>query len=266
MVQAMLGPTRPNRTAVALPPSAYVAPPGDRYRDVRRGGHGCVPAGALGRACRRGSRRGRAPQGMDVSEVDVIGDDEISGGDVPDEDTILRWIAEVVDQGIRRPGCAADEWVEQWAAERFRALGMRDVRLEPVEVRRWEPAQWSLEVTAADGSTGAVDCFPRAVRSGGRGARRRAGGVRSHDARRGGRQGLARRDAAAGARQPHGHRRLAARGTTAVPLIDVESTLAGEHVLPFGIEFQEVLEPSMAAGAAFVGVLHEYRATPAATC
>ena len=35
----------------------------------------------------------RRHRGMDVSEVDVIGEDEISGGDVPDQDTIFRWIA-----------------------------------------------------------------------------------------------------------------------------------------------------------------------------
>ncbi|MGH9233236.1 MAG: M28 family peptidase [Acidimicrobiales bacterium] len=198
---------------------------------------------------------------MDVSEVDVIGDDEISGGDVPDEDTILRWIAEVVDRGIRRPGYAADEWVEQWAAERFRALGMRDVRLEPVEVRRWEPAQWSLEVTAADGSTGDVDCFPVPF----------AAAVEGLDVELAAFDPTT-PDVVAGRaslydvtllRVPGNLMATAGslpEGTTAASRsLDVESTLAGEHVLPFGIEFQEVLEPSMAAGAAaFVGVLHEY--------
>ena len=205
-----------------------------------------------------GAGDGRAPQGMDVSEVDVIGDDEISGGDVPDEDTILRWVAEVVDWGIRRPGYAADEWVEQWAAERFRALGMRDVRLEPVEVRRWEPTEWSLEVTAADGSTSAVDCFPVPFAA-----------VEGLDVE------LAAFDPAlpdvvAGRASLYDVTLLRvpapwpppARCPRAPPpprSLDVESTLAGEHVLPFGIEFQEVLEPSMAAGAAaFVGVPHEY--------
>ena len=203
----------------------------------------------------------RRHRGMDVSEVDVIGEDEISGGDVPDQDTIFRWIAEVVDRGIRRPGYPADEWVEQWAAERFRALGMRDVLLEPVDVRRWEPTDWSLEVSAADGSTTSVDCFPVPY----------AAPV----------DGL---DVELAAFDPDAPEAVAGRaslydvtllrvpgnlmatagslpeGTTAASRsLDVESTLAGEHVLPFGIEFQQVLEPSMAAGAAaFVGVLHEY--------
>ena len=39
----------------------------------------------------------------------------------------------------------------------------------------------------------------------------------------------------------------------------MDGTLSGEQVIPFGGEFQQVLEPSMAAGAAaFIGVLRDY--------
>ncbi|MGH9233594.1 MAG: M28 family metallopeptidase [Acidimicrobiales bacterium] len=196
-----------------------------------------------------------------MSEVDVIGEGEISPGHVPDEATIAGWVAEVVAQGIRRPGYAADEWTERWIADRFRALGLEDVRLEPVDVRRWEPTEWSLEVTGVDGTTTPVECFPLPF----------AAPVDGLDV------DLAAYDPAAPEvvagkaslydvtllRLPGNMMATAGslpEGTTAPSRsLDVESTLAGEHVIPFGIEFQQVLEPAMAAGAAaFVGVLHEY--------
>lgn len=71
---------------------------------------------------------------------------------VPAEETIFADIAEVVAKGIRRPGSPADEWCEQWAAERFRALGLEDVRLEPVELPVWDFRAAALDVWPADAS------------------------------------------------------------------------------------------------------------------
>jgi len=80
--------------------------------------------------------------------------------DIPTRETIYGWIAEVFGHGIRRPGYPADQWAEEWIAERFRDIGLDDVRLEPITVTRWEPTDWTLEVTDAGGTTATIDCFP----------------------------------------------------------------------------------------------------------
>jgi len=73
------------------------------------------------------------------------GDEGGEAGDpVASTETIFGWIAEIVDQGIRRPGYAADEWVENWARDRFVEFGLQEVTLDPIEVQRWEPQRWSL--------------------------------------------------------------------------------------------------------------------------
>ena len=76
------------------------------------------------------------------------GDDSVgpAGAQIPTTETMVGWIAEIVDQGIRRPGYAADEWTENWARDRFIELGLQDVTLDPIEVVRWEPLRWSLRV------------------------------------------------------------------------------------------------------------------------
>lgn len=63
-----------------------------------------------------------------------------------DKATMLEWISAIERQGIRRPGYAADEWVERWGRDRFIEFGLQDVRLEPFEVLRWEAKSWSLAV------------------------------------------------------------------------------------------------------------------------
>lgn len=64
----------------------------------------------------------------------------------PSAATITRWIAEIEAQGVRRPGYPADDWTEQWLRDRFVALGLEDVTLDPIDVLRWEPKRWSLTV------------------------------------------------------------------------------------------------------------------------
>ena len=78
---------------------------------------------------------------------------------MPSESTIFGWIEAVFARGVRRPGYPADEWAEQFCAERFRELGLERVLLEPLTVPRWEPQEWSLEVTGG-GTTREVECFP----------------------------------------------------------------------------------------------------------
>ena len=66
--------------------------------------------------------------------------------DFPSAARMMEWIATVVAQGIRRPGYPADRWSEEWSAERFRELGLDDVRLEPVTLPYWEPHRAELRL------------------------------------------------------------------------------------------------------------------------
>lgn len=79
-----------------------------------------------------------------------------------DSATMMSWIGQVTAQGIRRPGYAADDWTEQWAAERFREYGLEEITLDPVDVARFEPLSCALEVwhpdTPSDRTT--IPCFP----------------------------------------------------------------------------------------------------------
>ncbi len=181
--------------------------------------------------------------------------------DVPATATILGWIDEVFAQGVRRPGYPADEWAEEWAADRFREIGLSDVRLEPVDVVRWEPHDWSLEVVAG-AETRRLDCFPVPYS-----APAPAPGLRAELAA----YDPARPDAVAGKASLYDVTLLripadllATSGSAPADptgrIVDPDGTLAGaQHVIPFGSEFQEVLEPSMAAGATlFVGSLKDY--------
>ncbi|WP_394846513.1 M28 family peptidase [Pendulispora brunnea] len=69
---------------------------------------------------------------------------------LPSAEEMLGWIDAIVRQGIRRPGYAADRWVEEWALQRFRDIGLEDARLEPVTVPYWEAH--TAELTLADGT------------------------------------------------------------------------------------------------------------------
>ena len=75
------------------------------------------------------------------------------------EDRIHGWIEEIFGWGVRRPGYPADRKAEEFSAQRFRELGLEDVRLEPVPLPLWEPRQWSLQVDAA-GERFELRCFP----------------------------------------------------------------------------------------------------------
>lgn len=79
---------------------------------------------------------------------------------IPTEQEIYGWIEEVFNHGIRRPGYPADEWATRHCLERFEAYGLDDVRLEPVELPKWEPRRWSLTVESAGRESLEVTCFP----------------------------------------------------------------------------------------------------------
>src|SRR5574341_1632210 len=77
---------------------------------------------------------------------------------IPGEQQIYDWIQEVFEHGVRRPGYPADRWAESHCLERFRALGLENVRHVPVQLPSWEPREASLQVSA-DGETIDVPCF-----------------------------------------------------------------------------------------------------------
>ena len=79
-----------------------------------------------------------------------------------DTATMMGWMEEIVAQGIRRPGYAADDWTEQWARDRFVELGLEDVTLDPIAVQRWEPLGCALEVWHPDTPSDrrSIPCYP----------------------------------------------------------------------------------------------------------
>ena len=78
---------------------------------------------------------------------------------VPEKEEIFGWIEQIYAQGVRRPGYPADRWAEEFCAERFRALGLEKVRLEPAPLPYWEPRSWSLHASGAAGEI-ELPCFP----------------------------------------------------------------------------------------------------------
>jgi hypothetical protein len=182
----------------------------------------------------------------------------IDHASVPGDDEIFAWIAEVFAQGVRRPGYPADRWAEQWCQDRFRALGLEDVRAEPLTATSWEADSWTVVAIAGEEER-LLDCFPLPY----------AAPVEDLDVE------LVRFD-------PGDPAAVAGRGSfeevalLSVPadffltggsapadlagrVVDRDGSLGEQHLLPFGPHFQEVLEPSIEAGAAlFVGALTGY--------
>ena len=183
----------------------------------------------------------------------------VADGDVPTREAIFGWISEVFAQGVRRPGYPADVWAEEWVADRFREIGLDNVRLEPVDVTRWEPLDWSLEVVAG-GETRTLDCFPVPYAAPADGL---AVELAAYDP--------GQPDLVAGKASLYDvpliripADLLASSGSAPEDLsdriIDPDGTLAGaEHIVPFSADFQDVLEPSIEAGASlFIGALTDY--------
>jgi hypothetical protein len=171
---------------------------------------------------------------------------------LPSEDRIFGWIEQVFARGVRRPGYPADRWAEEWAARELAALGLENVRREPVELPYWEPRKAILSV-AGGGPWRDIEGFalPHSTPE----ARIEAPLVAfDSDAPERVRGGLALRDVPL-MRIPH-----PAMAGLATWAYDPADTFAGStHVLPFGREFMTVMDPATAAGAAgFVGVLADY--------
>src|ERR1035437_8942740 len=61
-------------------------------------------------------------------------------------------------RSFRMSGYAADRWTENFCLERFRQLGLENVRLEPVTLPYWEPVESAL-IVRADGRESRIPCF-----------------------------------------------------------------------------------------------------------
>jgi hypothetical protein len=173
---------------------------------------------------------------------------------IPDEVRIYRWIEEVFRHGIRRPGYPADRWAETWAQEQFRALGLENVRAEPVGMLYWEPRRASLQVTDATGVTHDISCFPLPLAAPTQGVEAELVAFERETP-----------EPVAGAislfdnpllRVPSAYY----RDHLATWSFDPDKTFdEGVHVLPFARGMQDAMEPSMEAGAlGFVGILSGY--------
>lgn len=178
--------------------------------------------------------------------------------DLPTEQGIFDWISEVVARGIRRPGYPADVWAEEWIDQRFTEMGFEGVHREPVRLRTWTPRRSSLQVTTSSGETRQLDHFPVPYAA-------RADDLDvelvAYD-----RDGPA---AVAGEASLYTVQLITLPATALARGGSVPDDMAGRiiddphrslekgtHTVPFGPEFQEVVEPSIEAGtAAFVGVL-----------
>jgi hypothetical protein len=188
---------------------------------------------------------------------------------VPSADTIHGWIERIYAAGIRRPGYPADRRAEQLCLEHFRKLGLEKVRLEPLQLPRWEPHSWSLGVRAGDEEL-TLPCFPLPHAAPTLGLEgelvafdrtapdRVRGKVSLYDVT------LQRLPAAfpvagfpaSAAADPELALRPRPGGRIHDPAATFENAL---QVLPFGPQIQEVMEPSIDAGAiAFIGVLNRY--------
>ncbi len=183
---------------------------------------------------------------------------------VPDERTIFDWIETVFARGVRRPGYAADRWTENFCLERFRELGLDNVRLEPVRLPYWEPLE-SAMIVRADGRESRIACFslPHSAATDDNGLD--ASIVQWRDETPGTVRGaLALVDVPlmrAPADLPVMLAGAVTRETdTGWRRYDPAGTLAGANqVLPFSHQLMAVMDASIAAGAAgFVGVLSDY--------
>jgi hypothetical protein len=181
------------------------------------------------------------------------GSDATTGpAQIPSTQTMVDWIAEIVDQGIRRPGYAADEWAENWSRERFEEFGLQDVTLDPIDVWRWEPLSWSLEVWNEEDPQRVVSIpsYPIPMSAD-------AAGLEAGVELAGDDEGTA----LAGkiAVLENNFIALPQRGTQAFATWSYDPANEFDElvqILPFSAAFQDAMEPAIEAGAVgFIGIL-----------
>jgi hypothetical protein len=199
-------------------------------------------------------------QGRDSQGV-TSGDGIVNDADVPETATIFGWISEVVDQGVRRPGYDADVWAEGYVKDKFTEIGLENVRLEPITVKKWEPTDWSLEVTPQGGAAKTLECFPVPFSQPTDGPLELdlAGFDPAPDAVRG-KASLYDVELLRLAADFLVSQGDAAELDPTTRIVDPDGTLEGAtHILPFAVDIMDVMEKSIAGGAsAFIGTLKNY--------
>jgi hypothetical protein len=130
-------------------------------RCARRGGNAC-PCAAGDGLCARSVFEACTPAGTCAGLTDAAGPAPVRSHLLPSSDVMLGWIERIFAQGVRRPGYPADEWIEQWAAERFAEIGLEDVHLDPIDVLRWLPNRCALALWPAGrpAERSELPCFP----------------------------------------------------------------------------------------------------------
>jgi hypothetical protein len=63
---------------------------------------------------------------------------------------MLRWVSDLYNIGERRPGTPAGHRAERYVANFFSRAGLKDVHLDPISVKVWQPTEWSLAVDGFD--------------------------------------------------------------------------------------------------------------------
>jgi len=199
---------------------------------------------------------------MDRSQAAGLGLIVPQNAFVPAESTIFDWIETIFARGVRRPGYAADHWAENFCLERFRQLGLENVRLEPVTLPYWEPLESAI-VVRLDGRESRLPCFslPHSAATSSLGAALVPWREETPSAVRG---AIALVDVPLMCTPADFPVQIAgaviSEADTDWRCYDPGGTLAGTNqVLPFSHHLMAVMDAPMAAGAiGFVGVLCDY--------
>ncbi len=81
---------------------------------------------------------------------------------VPTMAEMMAWTTEIFNQGIRRPGYPADYWVENWVKNHFETMGLQNIALDPIIIKKWETSEPKLKIWLIDNPEDVfeIPCFP----------------------------------------------------------------------------------------------------------
>jgi hypothetical protein len=88
-----------------------------------------------------------------------MGDGSINSHATPAAARMLADIETILTFGVRQPGSEGDGRAESWALEQFVAIGLVDVRAEPVDLTTWEYGDASLAVWDAGTPNAAAEVY-----------------------------------------------------------------------------------------------------------
>ncbi len=73
---------------------------------------------------------------------------------LPSNEEIFGWIKDICNFGYRRPGTAEDRKTVEYILKKFQEFGLKDARLEPINMPLWTAEKWSLSVNGKG-----IPCF-----------------------------------------------------------------------------------------------------------